>query len=86
MVIEFKPKSEPARMAAKFVPRSEPAVKKVVAVYVDHDAPKKGRPSTGKAKKALTIRIDQDVAAALESREDWRNDVNTLLRKHLGLR
>lgn len=45
----------------------------------------RGRPSTGKAKKAVTIRLDQDVIATLQSREDWRSEVNNLLRRHLGL-
>ena len=47
--------------------------------------PKRGRPPTGAAKKAVTVRLDKDVAEALESREDWRSEVNAVLRKHLGL-
>lgn len=45
----------------------------------------RGRPSTGNAKKAVTIRLDQDVVKALKNREDWRSEVNALLRSHLGL-
>lgn len=46
---------------------------------------KKGRPSTGTAKPAITIRLDQDIVVALQSREDWRSEVNDVLRRHLGL-
>jgi uncharacterized protein (DUF4415 family) len=46
---------------------------------------KKGRPATGNAKKAITIRLDQDVIEALEARENWRIEVNALLRSYLKL-
>lgn len=69
--------------------REEPAEARAVVVkYVVedlHPSAKKGRPVTGNAKKAVTIRLDQDVVKALESREDWRSEVNALLRRHLGL-
>jgi uncharacterized protein (DUF4415 family) len=48
-------------------------------------SPKKGRPSTGKAKKAVTVRLDADVVERLEKIEDWRSIVNTVLRTHLKL-
>ena len=67
------------------VPASVMRTKAFKALEAEGIVRKVGRPATGKAKKALTIRLDQDVATALESREDWRNEVNTLLRKHLGL-
>jgi uncharacterized protein (DUF4415 family) len=94
MVIEFKPKIELPKVAVKapvvFEKVHSPAKVRIPAIkdpldQMDDEAPKKGRPSTGKAKKAVTFRLDQDVAAALEARKDWRAEVNTVLRKHLGL-
>lgn len=61
------------------------ALSEAEAIGVSATPSRKGRPSTGKAKKAVTIRLDPDIVAALEGREDWRNEVNALLRSHLRL-
>jgi len=101
MVIEFKPKAPPLPFAsrplvekmkdpvcrAEFQAASDEINRDQGAKQQMATSPnvKLGRPPTGKAKKAVTIRLDQDVAAALETRDDWRSEVNAVLRKHLGL-
>jgi uncharacterized protein (DUF4415 family) len=46
----------------------------------------KGRPATGQAKVPITLRLDQDVVAALQARGvDWRLFANEVLRKALNL-
>ena len=46
----------------------------------------RGRPSTGKARELLSLRLDQDVVAKLrEFGPGWQSQVNPMLRTALGL-
>lgn len=78
-------KPAPVQNVVVSVPASTLRTKAFKRLEEEGIVKKIGRPPTGAAKKAVTIRLDQDVAKALEAREDWRSEVNSVLRSHLGL-
>lgn len=78
---------EPAPLGSVTIPVSASVAKSKVVKQLEADGNVKvlGRPPTGAAKKAVTIRLDQDVVKALGTREGWRSEINAVLRRHLGL-
>jgi uncharacterized protein (DUF4415 family) len=49
--------------------------------------PVRGRPRTVAPKKAVSLRLDQDVIAAFKAKgEGWQTEINASLRKAAGLR
>lgn len=49
--------------------------------------PVRGRPRTVAPKKAVSLRLDQDVIAAFKAKgEGWQTEINASLRKAAGLK
>jgi uncharacterized protein (DUF4415 family) len=53
---------------------------------VERERRRRGRPSTGNAKKQVTLRLDQDVVESFKSEgAGWQSRINDALRKARGL-
>lgn len=54
--------------------------------FQGNDFVRRGRPPSGNAKEAISIRLDQNVLAALRlSGPGWQSRINDTLRKAMGL-
>lgn len=75
------PTSSPATLDAFTKAMNKKLPKPQVAQPVEPSG-KRGRPSTGQARKPITVRLDADLVDAMAQIPDWREQINTILRAH----